>query len=162
MFSGPSQCLFWFGNAQTRAELKELSAEPNIIPAHFFNEVGTDVQLCTKMKLTFPSKFASPHTDLVSAVGWNLAGEVYSCSDDHTIWKWSRNGEALCQVCTVKETSFTDLQWYPSISQRHQTGSKSEMFVVGCTDGKCFLISSFITKRSISQRGCRQRENPRL
>lgn len=61
------------------------------------------------MKLAFPSKFASPHTDLVSAVGWNLAGEVYSCSDDHTIWKWSRNGEALCRVSPYDQ--FVSRNW---------------------------------------------------
>lgn len=39
------------------------------------------------------------------------------------------------QVCTSR-ASVTDIQWFPSMSQRHRSGAGTDIFVVGCTDGK--------------------------
>lgn len=38
------------------------------------------------------------HKDLVSAVGWNARGELYSCSDDKTVARWDANGDAAGKV----------------------------------------------------------------
>ncbi|CAM6088739.1 unnamed protein product [Calypogeia fissa] len=92
------------------------------------------------MRLSLLPVVSSPHTDLVAAVGWNLSSELYSCSDDHTIWRWSRNGEALNKVCTLG-TCFTDLHWCPSMSHRQHSGFGPDVFVVACTDGSFHIIT---------------------
>jgi len=35
------------------------------------------------------------HQDIVPAVGWNNSGELFSVSDDMTIWKWGIEGEPV-------------------------------------------------------------------
>ncbi|KAG0618321.1 hypothetical protein M758_4G054400 [Ceratodon purpureus] len=92
------------------------------------------------MRLALHSPPHSPHKDLVSAVGWNLCNELYTCSDDRTIWRWNRGGEALSKVCTL-EVCFTDIHWYPSMSQRQRSGAGTDIFVAACTDGAFFIMS---------------------
>ena len=43
----------------------------------------------------------SKHTDIVSAVGWSNAGELFSVSDDMTLLKWDMNGEFESNVMTI-------------------------------------------------------------
>eukprot|EP01018_Ginkgo_biloba_P026942 Gb_26455 [translate_table: standard] len=45
-------------------------------------------------------------TDLVVCVGWSLSDELYSCSEDQTIWRWSRNGEPLNKASTTAKCHF--------------------------------------------------------
>lgn len=39
--------------------------------------------------------------DLVSAVGWTSSNELYSCSDDKTVFKWEMTGEANGKVRAI-------------------------------------------------------------
>ncbi len=45
------------------------------------------------MRLKVKTSNSSVHTELVGAVGWNVWGECFSCSDDQTIHKWNTMGE---------------------------------------------------------------------
>jgi intraflagellar transport protein 80 len=68
--------------------------------------------------------------DVVSAVCWAPFGELYTCSDDNTICRWSRAGECLGTVCKIEDTNVTDIHWFPSVGTQ-----VSDLFAVSCTDG---------------------------
>eukprot|EP00976_Prorocentrum_cordatum_P059995 1175725-Prorocentrum_minimum.AAC.3 len=70
--------------------------------------------------------------DLVAAAGWTPTNELFSCSDDQTIYKWDMTGDAVGKVCDI-ESYFTDLHWYPV--RNKQAAAGTDVFVVSCTDG---------------------------
>eukprot|EP01135_Chromosphaera_perkinsii_P002827 Nk52_evm17s228 gene=Nk52_evmTU17s228 len=81
------------------------------------------------------------HTDTVTCVGWTSSNELYSCSDDHNIHKWSQTGEGLGNVCTLPSDTFaTDMQWLP-LGGSLKRGMSSELMVISATDGKFHLVS---------------------
>lgn len=45
------------------------------------------------MKLKIQQSSAKAHKELAGAVGWNVAGELFSCSDDKSIQRWNSRGE---------------------------------------------------------------------
>lgn len=51
------------------------------------------------------------------------------------------------QVCTL-EACFTDIHWYPSMSQRQRSGAGTDIFVAACTDGR-YMIRILAALRSI-------------
>lgn len=53
------------------------------------------------------------HTDIVSSVGWSNSGELYSVSDDMTIWKWDMNGEPESKLMDI-DVSVIDMDWLPA------------------------------------------------
>mmetsp|Transcript_39397 Transcript_39397/g.47784 ORF Transcript_39397/g.47784 Transcript_39397/m.47784 type:complete len:763 (-) Transcript_39397:804-3092(-) len=89
------------------------------------------------MRLKTTQAASNVHTDLVSAVGWNPTNELYTCSDDKTVWRWDMNGEAQGKVCEI-DAYFTDLHWYPVANKRQQQGN--DIFVVSCTDGTFKIV----------------------
>mmetsp|Transcript_10377 Transcript_10377/g.19632 ORF Transcript_10377/g.19632 Transcript_10377/m.19632 type:complete len:756 (+) Transcript_10377:193-2460(+) len=82
------------------------------------------------MRLKITQAANNIHQDLVSAVGWTSSNELYSCSDDKTVFKWEMTGEANGKVCDLEAYS-TDLHWCPT----HTKGQGADIFVVTCTDG---------------------------
>mmetsp|Transcript_35722 Transcript_35722/g.63833 ORF Transcript_35722/g.63833 Transcript_35722/m.63833 type:complete len:770 (-) Transcript_35722:267-2576(-) len=88
---------------------------------------------------------ASPqHTDTCTAVGWSYSGELFSCADDSTIWKWNMNGEPIAKVCEL-DTCYTTIRWFPNVGGGVK-GSSSDLFVIACTDGT-FRIVNPVTGR---------------
>ncbi|KAI8515118.1 Intraflagellar transport protein 80 [Branchiostoma belcheri] len=83
------------------------------------------------------------HTELVSSVGWTTADELYSCSDDHAILKWSLLTNETSQLAKLPaEVYATDIHWFPKVvggGKGKQT--QSDVFVLTSTDGKFHLIS---------------------
>jgi hypothetical protein len=47
------------------------------------------------MRFKIQKQDKNKHTDLVSAVGWSNANELFSVSDDMTMVKWDINGEPV-------------------------------------------------------------------
>lgn len=45
---------------------------------------------------------------MVTAVGWGPANELYSCSDDKTVWKWDKTTEPVAKVCAL-DSYFTGM-----------------------------------------------------
>lgn len=45
------------------------------------------------MKLVASLTKAKGHVDLVAAVGWSAASELFSCGDDGAVCRWSSGGE---------------------------------------------------------------------
>ena len=68
--------------------------------------------------------------DVVSAVCWAPFGELFTCSDDNTICRWSRAGECLGTVTKVEDTNVTAIHWFPSVGSQ-----VSDLFAISCTDG---------------------------
>jgi intraflagellar transport protein 80 len=79
--------------------------------------------------------------EMVTALGWTTTNELFTCSDDKTIWRWSANGEPLGKVMQL-ETYVTSFHWFPA-RQAGQAAPKasSEVFVIGCVDGTFRLVS---------------------
>ncbi|XP_035693717.1 intraflagellar transport protein 80 homolog [Branchiostoma floridae] len=83
------------------------------------------------------------HTELVSSVGWTTADELYSCSDDHAILKWSLLTNETSQLAKLPaEVYATDIHWFPKVvgGGKGKKG-ESDVFVLTSTDGKFHLIS---------------------
>ena len=36
--------------------------------------------------------------DIATSLAWTASNELYTCSDDKTIWKWNMDGEPLSEV----------------------------------------------------------------
>lgn len=71
------------------------------------------------------------HKDIVTCLGWNPSNELYTCSDDKTIWKWNMEGEPITEIVKDTETYVTDMSWIPP---KREIGS--DVFAVSCSDGK--------------------------
>jgi intraflagellar transport protein 80 len=75
------------------------------------------------------------HESIVTAVAFTRTQkqyELYSCSDDKKIWKWSLDGTPLEQVCEL-DVYCNGLHW---VGQ-----GNSDTFAVCCSDGTFRLIS---------------------
>ena len=61
---------------------------------------GTPASLFTSVIYHFPSIYlnSSADQDLVAAAGWTPTNELFSCSDDRTIYKWDMTGDAVGKV----------------------------------------------------------------
>ena len=108
--------------------------------------------------------------DVCTTIGWSGGNELYSCSDDSTILKWSMNGEPMGKVCEMENTYFTDIHWFPTRNKKMLSSSPvasspssagsaasasslpspmvlssqqsaTEVFVISCADGTFKLVS---------------------
>lgn len=96
------------------------------------------------MKVNVTQSTTPQHSDSCTAVGWSYSGELFSCGDDSTIWKWNMNGEPVAKVCEL-DVWYTCIKWFPNVGKGTK-GSSSDLFVVACTDGT-FRIINPITGR---------------
>jgi len=69
--------------------------------------------------------------DAVTACCWSPQNELFTCSDDKTIARWSMDGEPKGTVCKL-DSFATDMSWPPAVGQR-----ASDSFAVSCSDGEC-------------------------
>lgn len=74
------------------------------------------------------------HTDIVSSVGWTNSGELFSVSDDQTMFKWDMNGEPDSKVMDI-EVPVMDMDWLPSGK------GANEVAAIACSDGSFKLVS---------------------
>ena len=74
------------------------------------------------MRLEVKQAPTNVHTDLCAAVGWTPTNELFSCSDDKTVYKWSMTGEALGKVCDI-DAFCTGLHWYTAATRKQQAAS---------------------------------------
>ena len=72
---------------------------------------------------------------MATSLGWTPSNELFTASDDKTVWKWNVDGEPLDQVCAL-DVFITDFDWFPT-----RRGAGNEFFVVGCTDGSFKMVS---------------------
>jgi len=75
------------------------------------------------------------HKDMVTAVTWTPNNELFSCSDDKTVAKWTMEGECTGKVCEF-EAFVTSISWFPSLGRQ-----QSDLFAVSCTDGTIRMVS---------------------
>ncbi|KAJ8256291.1 hypothetical protein COCON_G00184430 [Conger conger] len=80
------------------------------------------------------------HKELVSSVGWTTADELYSCSEDHQIFRWNLLTNETVLVVRLPEEMFpVDLHWFPKAAGRKQ--GQADVFVLTSTDGRFHLVS---------------------
>ena len=63
-----------------------------------------------------PSFLAStyfPDSEICSAVAWSPDGQLLSCSDDKTLWKWSADGEKVGKIPSLNFFA-TNVSWFPA------------------------------------------------
>jgi len=101
------------------------------------------------MKLSITEDEGEQHSKICTALGWCSASELYTCSDDESIVKWSIGsalhkgmgpGSATEKVTTIDGVYISDMHWFPS-SKKGQSAGGSDLFVVSCTDGRFRLVS---------------------
>ncbi|XP_046852298.1 intraflagellar transport protein 80 homolog [Xenia sp. Carnegie-2017] len=83
----------------------------------------------------------SKHKDLVSCVIWTSADELYSCGDDHKIYKWNLLSDETTEVISLPDDLYpTDVDLFPKT-----TGAKKQLqndiFVLTASDGKYYFVS---------------------
>lgn len=87
------------------------------------------------MRLKIRQLERNRHSDLVSVVGWAASNELFSCSDDSTIYRWDFNAEPSSKVFDLNNCAALDMSWLPP------SRGVSELFAVACSDGSFKLIS---------------------
>eukprot|EP00357_Protocruzia_adherens_P036295 CAMPEP_0115012696 /NCGR_PEP_ID=MMETSP0216-20121206/24908_1 /TAXON_ID=223996 /ORGANISM="Protocruzia adherens, Strain Boccale" /LENGTH=748 /DNA_ID=CAMNT_0002381837 /DNA_START=628 /DNA_END=2874 /DNA_ORIENTATION=+ len=74
------------------------------------------------------------HTEIVTSVCWNNQHELFSVSDDNTLWKWDLNGENSQKLMDL-DAPPTDIHWMPS------SRGANETLAVAFSDGSFRLIN---------------------
>eukprot|EP00614_Pseudopedinella_elastica_P028848 CAMPEP_0172624492 /NCGR_PEP_ID=MMETSP1068-20121228/137049_1 /TAXON_ID=35684 /ORGANISM="Pseudopedinella elastica, Strain CCMP716" /LENGTH=105 /DNA_ID=CAMNT_0013433473 /DNA_START=24 /DNA_END=338 /DNA_ORIENTATION=- len=86
------------------------------------------------MKLDVAVK-QNQHTEMCTSCAW-AGGELYTCSDDKKILKWSQDGEMLGNIATI-DAYVTSIAWAPDTGK----SQRSSVFAVACTDGSLRFFS---------------------
>jgi intraflagellar transport protein 80 len=88
--------------------------------------------------------------DIVTAVGWSAANELFSIGDDHSVMVWDMAGDHQKKVCELAaDCHVTDMHWFPLDGQRK--GNTSDFMALACTDGTFkFLDKSGKIKVSVA------------
>jgi len=76
------------------------------------------------------------HTEIVTAVTWSPDGQLFSCSDDKQIIRWSSDGEKLANISLQNPVFITSIAWFPSAGKQ-----VPDSFAVSCTDGTVRFLS---------------------
>ena len=86
------------------------------------------------MKFKIKRLDRNKHTDIVSSVGWTNGGELFSVSDDQTMFKWDLNGEPESKVMDI-DVPVMDMDWLPSGK------GPNEIAALACSDGSFKLVT---------------------
>jgi len=74
------------------------------------------------------------HSNIVTAVGWTSTNELFSCSDDMSLFSWDINGEPHTKILDL-EIQVTDMAWQPAAR------GSAESLMIACTDGSFKKLS---------------------
>merc|ERR1712166_933018 len=102
------------------------------------------------MRLKITQQDVPKHEDIVTAVGWSAANELFSIGDDHSVMVWDMAGDHQKKVCELAaDCHVTDMHWFPLDGQRK--GNTSDFMALACTDGTFkFLDKSGKIKVSVA------------
>ncbi|GLG95764.1 F-box-like/WD repeat-containing protein ebi [Gryllus bimaculatus] len=79
------------------------------------------------------------HTELVGCVGWCNTEEVYTCGDDHILFKWNLVTNETLKVTDLPSDLYpTDLHWFP---RAHGKKQGLDLLLITAADGKYHLIN---------------------
>eukprot|EP00760_Papus_ankaliazontas_P033723 PhM_4_TR6687/c0_g1_i1/m.56010/K19678/IFT80; intraflagellar transport protein 80 len=93
------------------------------------------------MKLHLSQGTAAQHVGPCTALAWS-AGQLLSCGDDGTVWRWNVNSEPLAQVVKV-DASIISLHTIPN-SRRGKDGNAAgarDVAIAACSDGALRYVS---------------------
>jgi intraflagellar transport protein 80 len=85
-------------------------------------------------------------------VAWTPDGQLFSCSDDKTIWKWTADGESVGKVTSFDNLFITNISWIPPVGKQVRQSCRSscvdlslsqaaDLFAAACADGTYRFIS---------------------
>jgi len=57
------------------------------------------------------------HSDIATSVAWNVDNQLFSCSDDKTICKWTADGEAAGKIESV-QSYITNISCFPGTGKQ--------------------------------------------
>ncbi|OMJ95505.1 hypothetical protein SteCoe_1102 [Stentor coeruleus] len=86
------------------------------------------------MRLKIKQQEKRKHSEMVTAVGWTSSNQLYSCSDDNSVYVWDMNGEAESSPFTL-DTPVTSMSWQPAAR------GISETLALSCTDGSFKIVN---------------------
>ncbi len=75
------------------------------------------------MRLEAKQATSPVHTDLASGCGWSVWNELFTCSDDQSIQKWSTAGEPEGKVRPAQVLQQCQTSWactYQKAAQPHR------------------------------------------
>ena len=78
----------------------------------------------------------SDHTEIATAVAWSPDCQLFSCSDDKTIVKWSAEGDQTGKINLAANVFVSSISWLPTAGKQG-----AEMFALSCTDGTFRFLS---------------------
>jgi WD40 repeat protein len=58
-------------------------------------------------------------------VAWTPDGQLFSCSDDKTIWKWTADGESVGKVTSFDNLFITNISWIPPVGKQVRQSCRS-------------------------------------
>ena len=76
------------------------------------------------------------HSEIATAVTWSPDCQLFSCSDDKTISKWSAESDHLGKISLANNVYASSISWLPTAGKQG-----AEMFALSCTDGTFRFIS---------------------
>ena len=76
------------------------------------------------------------HSDIATAVTWSPDCQLFSCSDDKSISRWSSEAEHLGKI-SLPNVYASAISWLPNGASKQG----AEMFAISCTDGSFRFIS---------------------
>mmetsp|Transcript_24926 Transcript_24926/g.44327 ORF Transcript_24926/g.44327 Transcript_24926/m.44327 type:complete len:775 (+) Transcript_24926:94-2418(+) len=69
------------------------------------------------------------HQEMCTALTWVTSNELFTCSDDKQLLRWTQEGELGGKVAET-EGFITSISWFPDVGKR-----AANMFACACTDG---------------------------
>jgi len=60
---------------------------------------------------------ANQHSDIATSVAWNVDNQLFSCSDDKTICKWTADGEAVGKIESI-QSYITNIDCFPGTGKQ--------------------------------------------
>jgi hypothetical protein len=76
-------------------------------------------------------------------VAWTPDGQLFSCSDDKTIWKWTADGESVGKVTSFDNLFITNISWIPPVGKQVRQSCCSS-----CAD--CLSVSVSVSLRLLT------------
>lgn len=100
-----------------------------------------------KMKFKIYTTKETKFKESISALGWCNNEEIYSCSDEHQLYKWTSTNRDFMQVAKLPEDfNPTDLHWLlpkgSAVNSSGGAGSKSsDTLLISSSDGRFIILS---------------------
>lgn len=105
-------------------------------------------QKSSKMKFKiYYTKESKSKSEAISALGWCNNEEIYSCNDDHQLYRWTSTNREFMQVAKLPDDFHpTDLHWLlpkgAAVTSSGGAGAKgSDTLLISSADGRFIILN---------------------